>query len=495
MVEVELKFQIPEARRNAILKAIDPKKSEIIQLQAKYYDTEDRQLAQHGVALRQRLEGTQWVQTLKTAGKSHLHRFEDNHVLTPIQNNIDEDTTAWSPVLNLEIYHHNPEAQAILKNALGETQYPLQQQFETDIQRTCRVIQFEDAEIEISLDIGEVRTDSARQEIHEVEFELKTGSVQSLLAFSFEWVKKYQLWLDVRSKAEFGNLLVTHQTVSPAKLVKEIQLNKKDSADQNLRLLIANQLQHLLPNIAAISAQVATAEHIQQAQTALHHLHLSLSLFKDWTDTKTDKWAHQLSAFKSHFENLQHFEHMQRTLGALLQNPKTAESLNKDILYAQEKLNNLVKSTQNVQHYLELLMFSLGTSEKTQTHDLKWFAQNALQTQYKQLQDSLTKADLNDFESLDELATRLNELKFSFPILTNIYDVKNLQKYSKSLNDAQQASEQYQVLTSSSSYLQQTDLEASDWFALGWLTAKQEAYAEKLLETTEQFLVSRKFLK
>ena len=42
---------------------------------------------------------------------------------------------------------------------------------------------------------------------------------------------------------------------------------------------------------------------------------------------------------------------------------------------------------------------------------------------------------------------------------------------------------------------QQTELEASDWFVLGWLTAKLEVYADKLLEATEQFLVSRKFLK
>ncbi len=368
-------------------------------------------------------------------------------------------------------------------------------QFETDIQRTLRVITFEDAEIEISLDIGEVRTESATQEIHEVEFELKSGSVQSLLAFSFEWVKKYQLWLDVRSKAEFGALLVANKKVSPATTAKDTLFNKKESADQNLRGLIANHLQHLLPNIAAISAQVSEDEHVQQAQLALHHLHLSLSLLGDWTDQKVDKWAHQLSAFESHFKNLQHFEHMQRTLGALLQNPKTAESLDKDILYAKEKLNNLVKSTQNVQHYLELLMFSLSNSEKTQTHDLKWFAQNTLQNQYKQLQESLTQADLSDLDSLEKLAQHLNDLKFSFPLLTSIYDVKNLQKYGKSLNDAQQACEQYQVLASSSSYLQQSELEASDWFALGWLTAKQEVYAEKLLEATEQFLVSRKFLK
>ena len=486
MLEVELKFQIPEARRNALLKALDPKKSQIIQLQAKYYDTPDRQMSQHGAALRQRLEGTRWVQTLKAATKSHLQRFEDN---------IDLGELAEAPHLDLDIYQNKPEALAVLKNALGDKFDELQLQFETDIQRTIRVIQFEDAEIEISLDIGEVRTETSKQEIHEVEFELKSGSIQSLLAFSFEWVKKYHLWLDVRSKAEFGHLLVKNKSVSPAKFAKELMLNKKESADFNLRLLIANQLQHLLPNIAAISAHVAEPEHLQQAQIALHHLHLSISLFKEWSTDISDKWAYQLAAFKSHFQNLAHFEHMQNTLGALLQNPKTAESLDKDILYAKEKLNNLVKSTLNVQHYLELLMFSLNDEKKTQSHDLKWFAQNTLQNQYKQLQDSLNHADLADLETLEELALRLSELKFSFPILTAIYDVKNLQKYGKALNDAQHASEQYQVLASSSSYLQQTDLEASDWFALGWLTAKQEVYAEKLLEATEQFLVSRKFLK
>ena len=486
MQEIELKFQIPEARRNALLKALDPKKSEIIQLQAKYYDTEDRLLSKNGAALRQRLEGTRWIQTLKAAGKSHLHRFEDNYDLGELEH---------APELDLSIYQDNVEATAILSQALGQNFNQLKLQFETDIQRTLRVIQFEEAEIEISLDIGEVRTETASQEIHEVEFELKSGSIQSLLSFSFEWVKKYQLWLDVRSKAEFGGLLVAQSKVSPATEAKEISFNKKDSADKNLRLFVAKHLQHLLPNIAAISAQVAEKEHLQQAQQALHHLHLSLSLFNDWTDTKLDKWAHQLSAFENHFKNLQHFEHMQNTLGALLQNPKTAESLDKDILYAKEKLNNLVKSTQNVQHYLELLMFSLNESEKTQNHDLKWFAQNTLQNQYKLLQESLNQANLSDLESLDNLAQHLNELKFSFPILTAIYDVKNLQKYGKSLNDAQQACEQYQVLASSSSYLQQSELEASDWFALGWLTAKQEVYAEKLLEATEQFLVSRKFLK
>ena len=486
MVEVELKFQIPETKRQALLKALDPKKSETIQLKAQYYDTEERLLSQHGVALRQRLEGTRWIQTLKAGGKSHLHRFEHNYDLGEFEQ---------APALNLAIYEQDVEAKQILTHALGDSKDRLKLQFETDIERLFRVIRFENTEIEVSLDRGEIRTESAQSTVHEVEFELKTGSIQSLLVFSFEWVKKYQLWLDVRSKAEIGHLLATHQKVSPAVLAKEFQLSKKESAYKNLRLLIAQQLQHLLPNIAAISANLADKAHIQQAQMALDHLHLTLLLLKDWNHTVSDKWAMQIGAFKQQFEHVQHLEHMQKSLGAFLQNPNTVANLSKDLLYAKEKLSNLVRSTQNVHHYLELLMFSLEEEEKIQEHDLRWFAQNTLQNQYKQLQESLTQADVTNFESLDKLATKVHALKFTFPILTTIYDVKNLQKYSKALNDAQLASSEYQILASCAEYIQHTELEASDWFVLGWLTAKQEVYAQNLIEATEQFLVSRKFIK
>lgn len=487
MLEIELKFQIAPSRHNAIAKALEHKSAENIQLQAKYYDTADRRLAAHGIALRQRRENECWVQTLKAAGQSHLHRFEHNI-------DLGQDTPES---LELEHYLNDAEAAQVLTPALGNLNdtTELCLQFKTDIQRTARLIEFEDAVIELSLDIGEIRAAGRVQPVYELEMELKQGELSSLLKFSFEWVKKYQLWLDVRSKAEFGNLLMRDCAVSPATHAKEFQFNKKDSADANLRQLVANHMQHLLPNIAAIAALVAEPEHIQQAQIALHHLQLSLSLFKDWSSAVSAKWSQQLNAFKEHFENLEHFEHMQATLAALLQNPKTAQSLSQDILYAQEKLNNLVKSTQNVQHYIELLMFSAAGAEVVQKQDLKQYAQNTLQQQYKTLQDSLSQVDITDLDSVKQLALHLNELKFSFPLLTHIYDVKNLQKYSKALNDAQHAAQQYQVLAASASYLQETELEASDWFALGWLTAKLEQHAEVLMETTEQFLVSRKFIK
>lgn len=484
MVEVELKFQIPQARRQALLKAIDPKKSELIQLKAKYYDTKERHLAQAHAALRQRLEGHVWVQTFKAARKNHIERFEHNAVLGELEE---------APELNLAIYQNDAEANSILQHALP-TDAELALQFETDIQRTQRVLNFNNSEIEVSLDIGCIRTLSAETEVHEVEFELKSGSIQDLLAFSFEWVKKYQLWLDIRSKAEIGNLLAQGEVVSPAVLAKDFQLVKKDSSEKNLRALIAQQLQHLLPNIAAISANVATQAHIDQAQNALAHLQLTTTLFKDWNAQLSEKFSAQLSAFKQQFDHLQHLEHMQATLGAFLQNPKTQQQLQQDILYSKEKLFNLVRSTLNVHHYLELLMFSLDVDHSAQ-QDLKSSAQQSLQQQYKLLHEQLNLTTVHDFEQLDMLALRIHELKFSFPILTSIYDVKNLQKYSKALNDAYLAAKEYQILASSAVYIQQTELEASDWFVLGWLTAKQEVYAERLLEAAEQFMVSRKLIK
>lgn len=63
-------------------------------------------------------------------------------------------------------------------------------------------------------------------QICEVEFELKQGSPQDLITFAHTWVKKYQLRLDVRSKAERAViLLAVTKRVSPATKAKTLKLN------------------------------------------------------------------------------------------------------------------------------------------------------------------------------------------------------------------------------------------------------------------------------
>ena len=77
MVEVELKFQLPESKKKTVQQYLKKHKAQHIHLQAKYYDTPNRLLAKNGMALRLRKENDLWVQTFKAAGQSHLHRVEE----------------------------------------------------------------------------------------------------------------------------------------------------------------------------------------------------------------------------------------------------------------------------------------------------------------------------------------------------------------------------------------------------------------------------------
>ncbi|MCZ4150061.1 hypothetical protein BZG21_37330, partial [Escherichia coli] len=52
MVEVELKFQLPESKKKTVQQYLKKHKAQYIHLQAKYYDTPDRLLAKNGMALR-----------------------------------------------------------------------------------------------------------------------------------------------------------------------------------------------------------------------------------------------------------------------------------------------------------------------------------------------------------------------------------------------------------------------------------------------------------
>src|SRR3546814_9023816 len=79
MHERELYLYVPPASRAALEAELRNAGASTITLRARYFDTPDKQLAQAGMALRLRLEGSQWVQTIKAPGPDELTRIEINH--------------------------------------------------------------------------------------------------------------------------------------------------------------------------------------------------------------------------------------------------------------------------------------------------------------------------------------------------------------------------------------------------------------------------------
>ena len=78
MVEIELKFQLPAAAREAVRAELAEAGARVQRLQAAYVDTPDRALARARSALRLRREDGAWVQTLKAQGAGVLVRLEHN---------------------------------------------------------------------------------------------------------------------------------------------------------------------------------------------------------------------------------------------------------------------------------------------------------------------------------------------------------------------------------------------------------------------------------
>lgn len=218
MLERELKLHVPAFSSQAVgaeLRALGAVEQ---RLRARYFDTADRQLAQAGVALRLRLEGDHWVQTAKAHGPDELSRIELNHARP-------------SPVLDLTLY----EGTAIAPLLNGLTQ-PLSMRYETDVLRLklAQTVQSEPttsalndrdapspsshapypvsntATIELAFDVGVVRAGDLALQICELEIELLSGSAGAIFHEGRKWLQAHGLIVDLRSKAERGDLLAGH---------------------------------------------------------------------------------------------------------------------------------------------------------------------------------------------------------------------------------------------------------------------------------------------
>ena len=204
MTEIELKFQVPAARRAALGKAVATTTAKRIVLRARYFDTSDRRLGRAGLALRVRKEGRRWVQTLKGAGDGIWQRLEHEVPLRPAPGVVP----AADPAL-----HDGTPAGDALRQVLGDGE--LLAIYGTEVTRTQRLLRAPGCVVELAFDQGALTAGDRRWPLCELEFELKGGDATALVALAARWVQRFGLTLDTRTKAERGDRLARGETVAP----------------------------------------------------------------------------------------------------------------------------------------------------------------------------------------------------------------------------------------------------------------------------------------
>ncbi|WP_431259590.1 CYTH domain-containing protein [Roseateles chitinivorans] len=146
MNEIELRFQIPASQWPVVRRWVEGTGKSVAtqeRLQASYFDTAGRDLAQAGFALRLRREGEVWVQTLKGAAPDGMTRLEHNVPLG-----------ADLPTLDVARHAGHPAGQALQALLATLPEGALQALFRTDITRLTRALRTPHGTVELALDQG-----------------------------------------------------------------------------------------------------------------------------------------------------------------------------------------------------------------------------------------------------------------------------------------------------------------------------------------------------
>jgi triphosphatase len=270
--EFELKCQVPAAARAGVLRAVATATAQRTRLRAVYADTADHHLAAAGLALRMRLEGRRWVQTLKGRGDGLLQRLEHEVALPP-----QRGTPAIDPAR-----HAGSAAGEALQRALGDA--VLQPLYRTDILRTHRRVRSGGTTVEIAFDEGRIVAGRHTLPVCEIEFELVAGAPAELVALAERWLRRHHLWLDLRTKSERGfRLAMSMPTVDAVRAAAMPPFGEGAHGGDAFAAMLRSALAQCLPNAAELAAGSGGAEHVHQLRVGLRRLRTALRLFGRWS--------------------------------------------------------------------------------------------------------------------------------------------------------------------------------------------------------------------
>ncbi|GBL05130.1 inorganic triphosphatase [Glaciecola sp. KUL10] len=235
-MEIELKLASPDDALDIFERSVLPLlKGEITreehQLFNEYFDTPDQLLGQRKIGFRIRVKNEEIEQTVKTKGsvEGGLHqRPEYNIELQEAKPDLTKfDADIWAPDFDVEAINQQ-----------------LVSMFTTNFRRVTFDLINGDDHIEIVFDQGDVKNQSGRLPISEIEIELKKGDPSALFDIADQISQFIAVRLSNTTKASRGYQLVTGNLPETKNLPKFLRLNETHTTEEALCLAIQTALKH-----------------------------------------------------------------------------------------------------------------------------------------------------------------------------------------------------------------------------------------------------------
>lgn len=208
-MEIELKYSIEDEQiigavmEDYMLASSEKKGSrETLAMRAVYFDTDKGDLRNHGIAFRIRLEGCEYIATVKRGNKSEegLHKREEVNI--PVT---DDDFIEYP---DISAFAENAIIADIYDEIKDKTLMPV---MEMNFVREKFKVDYEDSVMEVSLDQGDIITAGGSCPICEMEIELYSGNESDLINLGDIIQKTYELKPENISKYARGLMLIANK--------------------------------------------------------------------------------------------------------------------------------------------------------------------------------------------------------------------------------------------------------------------------------------------
>lgn len=281
--EIELKLEVAPTAVSGIkrqLSQVCANKPSARTLVSVYFDTPRWTLRKHGMSLRVRRVGRQYVQTLKCAAAptaGFYDRAEWEHA-----------TTGPKPELS---WMAKPALGALSHEGLAKSLRPV---FQTRVRRTEYRLARSGAVISAALDHGTVRAGSRHCVLCELELELSSGSPGALFSVANALGRNAGTRLCIKTKADRGYELL-RKMASTAPAPRSLEASPTSTAGEAFQTIARGCLRQLIANQDAVLASDGEALH--RMRIALRRLRTAIRVFSavvvdsEWSRVKSElRW-------------------------------------------------------------------------------------------------------------------------------------------------------------------------------------------------------------
>jgi inorganic triphosphatase YgiF len=423
-VETELKFNVPAARLKALAKPRfrggkigAPTEHDLV---STYFDTAKHKLMRHGLTLRVRRDGNNYVQTIKSANGAQFGRSEWE---TEIKDNAPDlgkvDDTPLEPFASKKLRRK------------------LKPVFESSVHRTTVPLRIRRSDIELAIDRGHIVAGHRSTPIQEAELELKSGRPVDLFRIAKELERRSQAELDMRSKADLGYGLAEDKEKQVV-FAEDIELEPDTTAGEAFRVIARASFRHFSANADAV--RNGDAEGVHQMRVGLRRLRAAISLFsKVLSGVRTNeikqelKWltnelacARELDVFVK--ENIEPAKR-----DALLR--RGGKAIQREFAARRDRAFARAREAVNSEHYRSLLIDTLQWIEADRTiatddtkTPIRKFATGLLQRRIKKLRKQGRRLDKMSAQERHKLRIRAKKIRYGLEFFESLFQSKREQK-------------------------------------------------------------------